>query len=92
MRASFLFESVLVCCTITPMVAADDGVDFPRDVAPIFERRCLQCHKTGKSEGGLSLSTPDTLRELEHVVAGNPDASPLIDAVTMNNGRFSSKR
>jgi mono/diheme cytochrome c family protein len=86
MRPLLHFVPVLVLVTVAPAANAGDGVDFLRDVAPIFERRCLQCHKTGKSEGGLSLSTPDTLRELEHVVAGNPDASPLIDAVTMHDG------
>ncbi len=65
---------------------ASDGADFLQDIAPIFERRCLQCHKTGQSERGLSLSTPETLHELEHIVAGNPDASPLIHAVTMEDG------
>ena len=32
-------------------------VDFARDIQPIFEASCVQCHARGKSKGGLSLET-----------------------------------
>ncbi len=33
------------------------GIDFARDVRPVLERRCLECHDQNKRKGGLSLAT-----------------------------------
>ena len=32
-------------------------VDFARDIQPIFEASCVQCHARGKDKGGFSLET-----------------------------------
>ncbi|MBI5773203.1 MAG: DUF1553 domain-containing protein [Verrucomicrobia bacterium] len=32
-------------------------VDFARDIQPIFEAACTQCHARGKDKGGLSIET-----------------------------------
>ena len=32
-------------------------VDFAREIQPIFEASCVQCHARGKSKGGFSLET-----------------------------------
>jgi mono/diheme cytochrome c family protein len=32
-----------------------DVIDFPRDVQPIFDARCVSCHSPDKREGGVSL-------------------------------------
>ncbi|NUQ61447.1 MAG: hypothetical protein HUU20_03100 [Pirellulales bacterium] len=41
---------------IEPITGVPDVIDFPRDVQPILDRRCLPCHDEGVREGGLSLS------------------------------------
>ena len=33
------------------------GIDFTRDVRPILETRCLECHDQNRRKGGLSLAT-----------------------------------
>ena len=38
---------------------ADFTVDFARDIQPIFEQSCTQCHAHGKSKGVFSLETRD---------------------------------
>ncbi|MFM8578565.1 MAG: DUF1549 domain-containing protein, partial [Planctomycetaceae bacterium] len=38
------------------------GVDFAGDVAPILVRRCLECHSGENPEGGLSLTSPSSIR------------------------------
>lgn len=63
-----------------------DRVEFVRDVAPILESHCLKCHKPGDEKGGLSLATPEGLRDGEHVVAGKPEESYLIDLVAEPEG------
>jgi mono/diheme cytochrome c family protein len=35
------------------------AVDFARDIQPIFEESCVQCHAHGKSKGVFSLETRD---------------------------------
>lgn len=37
----------------------DFSVDFARDIQPIFEESCVQCHAHGKSKGVFSLETRD---------------------------------
>jgi mono/diheme cytochrome c family protein len=37
--------------------AASRPVDFARDIQPIFEASCVQCHARGKNKGGFSLET-----------------------------------
>lgn len=37
------------------VVATADPVDFARDVRPLFEERCIECHGLGKQQGGYRL-------------------------------------
>jgi len=54
--------------------------DFEREVAPILESRCLSCHAAGSAKGDVRLDT--RAGALEHLVAGRPDASSLIEQVS----------
>ena len=36
---------------------APPRVDFAREVQPIIEKRCLECHSAEKRKGGLSLAS-----------------------------------
>ncbi len=73
--------AVLIAISLPLAGTADDAVDFARDVAPIFESRCLRCHKPGNTKGDLSLATFDDLADNEFVVAGKPDESYLLEMV-----------
>ncbi len=66
---------------------AENEVDFARDVAPIFEKRCLLCHRSGDPAGDLSLSTRDDLTELGFIEPGKPESSQLLKVVTGSNGK-----
>ncbi len=62
-------------------------VSFDRDVMPLLERRCNQCHHGEQQSGGLDLTRLATIRrggdELgAAVIPGDPDASPLIGVLT----------
>lgn len=41
--------------------AANRPVDFAKDIKPLFEASCIQCHAKGKAKGGLSLETREAL-------------------------------
>ncbi|MCB1235071.1 MAG: PSD1 domain-containing protein, partial [Verrucomicrobiae bacterium] len=67
--------------------AAAEPVSFDRDVLPLLEKRCNQCHRPEKQRGGLDLTRIETMRrggdELgAAIVAGKPDESPLIQVLT----------
>ena len=40
---------------------ADRPVDFVKDIKPLFDATCVQCHAKGKIKGGFSLETRDAL-------------------------------
>jgi hydrazine synthase alpha subunit-like protein len=41
---------------IEPIADVPDIFDFPRDIQPILDRHCVQCHDYGRREGGVVLS------------------------------------
>ena len=83
---------IFVLCIAAPLRAATsaDGPSFERDVAPIFEKRCLECHGSADDvddppKGKLSLTTRAAAlaggESGPAVVAGKPDESLLLDFV-----------
>ena len=80
-------SAFLLISVVCPLFASAGGeVDFRRDIAPIFERRCLSCHNAAEKKGGLSLQTEarafaggDNGRAIE---AGKPEASLLLDYIS----------
>jgi len=59
-------------------------IDFERDIAPILERSCIQCHHAGTSSSNLQLISRDEIVKSNSVVPGKPDESPLY--TTMASG------
>jgi hypothetical protein len=41
---------------IEPFHGLPDVLDFPRDIQPIFDRHCVECHSYERREGGLLLT------------------------------------
>ncbi len=67
-------------------VAAEPAkVDFARQIQPILEKNCLQCHSRGKYKGGLSLETRQSLlaggESGPAAIVGKPEDSLLLDLV-----------
>jgi mono/diheme cytochrome c family protein len=67
-------------------VPASRPVDFARDIQPLFEASCVQCHARGKSKGNFSLETrADFLAGGDAgapAVAGHSAESYLIEMVS----------
>lgn len=70
--------SALVRAELTPAQrgqlppAAAVRVDFARDIQPLFEASCVQCHARGKAKGGFSLETRADFLE------GGDSGSPIV--------------
>jgi hypothetical protein len=75
---------------VNNILAADDAVDFRRDVAPILQQRCLTCHNDRNQRGGLSLHSAKAADKGgdsgQVIVSGKPDSSYLLDLVTPSEG------
>jgi hypothetical protein len=41
---------------IEPFAGIPDVLDFPRDIQPILDRHCVECHHAGRREGGVELT------------------------------------
>src|SRR3954451_5696258 len=63
-------------------VRAADADFFEKKVRPVLAQKCYGCHssKVKAPMGGLQLDSPEALRKL--VVAGDPDASRLVQALS----------
>jgi len=67
--------------------SSKSGIDFERDVQPIFAKHCLKCHGEKKQESSLRLDRRSTLLRggdigEPSVVPGKPDESYLIKVVS----------
>ena len=62
-------------------------IDFSHEVVPILKARCIECHANGKSKGGLSIDTRETLLKSKiAVVPGKPAESDLIRRIQLPEG------
>lgn len=70
--------------------AQGDGAEFAKDVLPIFEAHCLDCHGPEKQKSGFRLDLRSAaLRGGSGdvaIVPGKPDESPLLAHVTLAKG------
>ena len=59
---------------------------YSRQIAPIFQSRCSECHGAGDPEAGLNLTTYETVMKGSEygtvIEAGDADGSLLIEMVT----------
>ena len=61
---------------------AQEKVDFSKQIKPILEQRCIECHGVDKDKGDLRLHTKDSA--LDHVIVpGKADESELVKRVAL---------
>ncbi len=68
-----------------PPAASKAGVTFNRDILPMFEASCVQCHSGEKPKDGLRLDTlADALKGTKHskvIIPGKSAESKLVIAI-----------
>lgn len=80
---------LVVFLATTPVTLADDlkPVDFAHEIVPIIKSKCVECHANGKSKGGLSLDTRESmLKSKGAIVPGKPAESDLIRRINLPDG------
>ena len=63
MRFTLLFAVLIGASTPFAKSASAEPVSYWREIAPMLKRNCVACHREGQAEGGLSLETPDALKQ-----------------------------
>jgi len=69
---------------------AEDRVDFVRDVRPIFEKHCYDCHSADEQESGLRLDVKSTAlkggdNHGPDIIPGKASQSPLIRFISTDD-------
>jgi hypothetical protein len=64
----------------------DSNVSFSKDIAPIFELKCVSCHGNGGLEGGVDLTTWAGVVDPRIVIPGEADTSPLVWTIEQRPG------
>lgn len=79
---------LILALASTPAFAAP--VDFARQIQPLFETKCLECHNPSKVKGDLLMDTAaNLLKGGENgpgLVAGKPDESEILKRVILPKG------
>src|SRR5438552_17567786 len=83
LRPFLLSSSVLASVA----AASAAGVDFQRDIQPLFAEYCYECHGPDAQKGGLSMTTPEgAMKVLESgaaaFVPGHPEKSEAFARLT----------
>src|SRR5437773_386256 len=70
--------------------ASAAGVDFQRDIQPLFAEHCYECHGPDAQKGGLSMTTREgAMKVLESGVAafvpGHPEKSEALARLTTSD-------
>ena len=79
---------LLACCAAFAQAPGLTGrkLDFGRDIHPVLNARCANCHSQSLRQGGLSVSTVDDLKKGgvsgAAIQPGNSEGSLLMDRIT----------
>ncbi len=74
-------DSLIPIRQIDPQAAAE--ISYKRDIKPLFERYCIDCHGATSPKGGISLVSVDAMRLQGRkagpgIVPGKPDQSSIV--------------
>jgi mono/diheme cytochrome c family protein len=87
-------RQMIVLITLASLATRDstatEPIDFVREVRPIFENHCYDCHSGDDQESGLRLDVKSAAMKGgdnygPDIVPGKPNQSPLIEFITTDN-------
>lgn len=84
-RYVLLFLTIVSPLSGSCRAAANDGVDFDKQIRPLLKKHCAKCHSGETRKGGFSINTRKTILDGSEsetvVVVGNSAKSQLIQRV-----------
>jgi sugar lactone lactonase YvrE/mono/diheme cytochrome c family protein len=91
MRSAFPTYFALTCLAWLPVAARAETVDYTRQIVPLWEEYCIDCHGEEDPDGGFALDTFKALmkggEEGEAIVAGKAEESLLVKFLEGRSGR-----
>ena len=73
-----------------PLTNVNKAIVFNDIIAPIFQNRCLTCHKTSNNKGGLSLESSDEIQSGgdagPSLIPGNSEISEIVKRISLPLG------
>ncbi len=86
------FVALLILLAAGSAHSAEPVVSFKRDIQPIFERHCTDCHSGWFPDARLDLSNLEDIRKGGKsgplLVPGNPNKGWLMHVLTKASGRL----
>ena len=82
---AFVAVTLLSLISSTRTAAAEPTVDFGREVYPILQRSCLECHGEKKQEGELRLDRREDFVD-SGLADGNAEENELLRRITLPRG------
>ncbi len=83
----FILFTVLSACN---GIALAEPIDFSKQIQPLLETKCVECHNPAKTKGKLLMDTAEGLmkggEDGNTVVAGQPEKSELFKRITLPKG------
>jgi len=79
--------SLIVLVAIVAASLPVGAVDFSKDVFPVLQRACFECHGPENQKGGIRLDRWDgTSKKPGAIVAGDPHTSDLVRRISLPRG------
>ena len=83
----FAILVTLLPCTVPAAAPINEDDFFQKEVATIFQQRCLSCHNDDEQKGDFSLQSSAAAFKDGYLEAGDADASHLIELITPVGGK-----
>ena len=79
-----MFRHLCAFGVLLPLFTQGETVDFSRDVYPVLQKACFECHGSENTKGDLRLDTRDVLSSHRKTISpGKPDESELIRRISL---------
>ncbi|MBA2117835.1 DUF1553 domain-containing protein [Bremerella alba] len=86
LRLTYFPMSLCLFCLVSSLEALAETPPMPREVAAIFENKCVSCHSDDNLKGGLSLQHAQQALEGGEsgpvIIQHEPDSSYLLELIT----------
>lgn len=84
MKIAVLIPTLAAAVLVT---RGDDKIDFAKQIQPILEKRCVECHNEKKTKGDLRLDLKtEAFKADKVIVAGKADESSMFKRVSLPPG------
>ncbi|GAB5561005.1 MAG: hypothetical protein SynsKO_26520 [Synoicihabitans sp.] len=86
-KKTLLLTGLAAVALSLPTAAVADEIDFARDIFPILERSCIECHGPTEDKGDLRLDTQAHAFDADYIIVpGAPEDSELYYLVALPPG------